>query len=905
MTTNELPASNDISDTTKDPFKTHLTNSETLVQMLDSSKDSSILTAMRSIISLMARGHDMSRLFPNIVKNVASRNCVLQRLICLYISHYGQSNAQIGILAVSTYQKALRSSDQYGRAAALRTICRLGLKETETVAPEAVMDALNDMSPYVRMNAGMLIPSVKDSMDYKRLVGVVKKLYKEKDAEILSYVLGGISELHHFPIHEIAEVIPFMSSKLSEVDEWSLIRVIELIHRYLRSKFNSKKDTQKLMMNPTRFAGRPIILNSSQSNDSSFRYNENPAVVFSVCQLLYHNGPNRVMDQVVQSLMKMRCIDASFEYLCLTLLLQISRTHKSCMLPFLKTFCVRNQDPIYVRNLKLNIMLSLVDESNADFALKEFSFHIRSQMPEQSRMAIDSIGQCAMSVPSIRDACMKTVLELLVQSGDGDDVITSKCLAVLRDLIMLDSELSDKYRTVLVEKFPTLVSKLKDSKAMSSLISLITQEPKSCTVEMFKSLVYQFTESPSPLKIQILNLAAAIDLNQANHCQYTSQLVKYVLELARFDDLYDIRDRSLYLSKLLCPKLRHIASKVLVFDTFKTENVRRNESEPRYTIGSLSNMLKKKMTGYIDHDDFKSSVSILKTTDETRSESESTEGPDSIHDEYEECSGENDEEICLNPAISETEDSSDLDAVSSERRLDELIGLKFSSDSSNYEVARFYGSGSPPFVLRYSISRHTELFNEEIPEPKLRIRCQIEGREIDDVVKIKSITCKPDQSVDLAITDLADDLSFIVFCTVFSDESSIDLEANFNCDGTGMACFAVPINILHLIEPIDIDENQFNKEVGALRGINEQMAKVTLKNQFNLDHFLGVLFSKCSLTSLALNEKFVGQSFTSKHRIYLRIHVSDDQTIQLIVNSDKIMFGSLFLREIRLILEKM
>ena len=42
--------------------------------MLDSSKDSLKLDAMKRIVAMMAKGRDVSDLFPQVVKNVASKN---------------------------------------------------------------------------------------------------------------------------------------------------------------------------------------------------------------------------------------------------------------------------------------------------------------------------------------------------------------------------------------------------------------------------------------------------------------------------------------------------------------------------------------------------------------------------------------------------------------------------------------------------------------------------------------------------------------------------------------------------------------------------------------------------------------------------------------------------------------
>ena len=57
-----------------------------LREMLDSSKDSAKLDAMKRIISMMAKGRDVSDLFPPVVKNVASKNIEVKKLVYVYLT---------------------------------------------------------------------------------------------------------------------------------------------------------------------------------------------------------------------------------------------------------------------------------------------------------------------------------------------------------------------------------------------------------------------------------------------------------------------------------------------------------------------------------------------------------------------------------------------------------------------------------------------------------------------------------------------------------------------------------------------------------------------------------------------------------------------------------------------------
>ncbi|XP_007434237.2 AP-3 complex subunit beta-1 [Python bivittatus] len=55
-------------------FSSDAKKNEDLKQMLESSKDSAKLEAMKRIVGMIARGKNASELFPAVVKNVASKS---------------------------------------------------------------------------------------------------------------------------------------------------------------------------------------------------------------------------------------------------------------------------------------------------------------------------------------------------------------------------------------------------------------------------------------------------------------------------------------------------------------------------------------------------------------------------------------------------------------------------------------------------------------------------------------------------------------------------------------------------------------------------------------------------------------------------------------------------------------
>ena len=62
-------------------------------------------TAIRKIIEAMTRGKDVSMLFTDVVKNMATPDMELKKLIYLYIIKYAKSHPDLAIMAINIFRK--------------------------------------------------------------------------------------------------------------------------------------------------------------------------------------------------------------------------------------------------------------------------------------------------------------------------------------------------------------------------------------------------------------------------------------------------------------------------------------------------------------------------------------------------------------------------------------------------------------------------------------------------------------------------------------------------------------------------------------------------------------------------------------------------------------------------------
>uniref|UniRef100_A0A3Q3WPR6 Clathrin/coatomer adaptor adaptin-like N-terminal domain-containing protein n=1 Tax=Mola mola TaxID=94237 RepID=A0A3Q3WPR6_MOLML len=138
-------------------FSADFKKNEDLKEMLESNKESLKLEAMKRVVGLIAKGKNSSELFPAVVKNVASKNIELKKLVYVYLVRYAEEQQDLALLSISTFQRALKDPNQFIRASALRVLSSIRVPIIVPIMMLAIKEASADMSPYVRKTAAHAI----------------------------------------------------------------------------------------------------------------------------------------------------------------------------------------------------------------------------------------------------------------------------------------------------------------------------------------------------------------------------------------------------------------------------------------------------------------------------------------------------------------------------------------------------------------------------------------------------------------------------------------------------------------------------------------------------------------------------------------------------------------------------
>ena len=147
-------------------------------KQLDSNSDREKLEAMKRLIAvrliqvccyfqaicrilftqLISKGRNVSEFFPQVVKNVASHNLEVRKLVYIYLLRYAEHEPETALLSINTFQKDLSDSSPLIRAMALRLLSGLNMPVIASILVLAIKKASTDISPYVRKAAALALP---------------------------------------------------------------------------------------------------------------------------------------------------------------------------------------------------------------------------------------------------------------------------------------------------------------------------------------------------------------------------------------------------------------------------------------------------------------------------------------------------------------------------------------------------------------------------------------------------------------------------------------------------------------------------------------------------------------------------------------------------------------------------
>uniref|UniRef100_A0A7M4FHB6 AP-3 complex subunit beta n=1 Tax=Crocodylus porosus TaxID=8502 RepID=A0A7M4FHB6_CROPO len=600
-------------------FSSDTKKNEDLKQMLESNKDSAKLDAMRRIVGVVAKGKNASELFPAVVKNVASKNIEIKKLVYVYLMRYAEEQQDLALLSISTFQRALKDPNQLIRASALRVLSSIRVPIIVPIMMLAIKEASSDLSPYVRKNAAHAIQKLYslDPEQKEMLIEVIEKLLKDKSTLVAGSVVMAFEEVCPDRIDLIHKNYRKLCNLLVDVEEWGQIVIIHMLTRYARTQFESpwkedvvmeeyneknfyesdeeqKEKDQKVKKLYAMDPDHRLLLR----NTKPLLQSRNAAVVMAVAQLYWHLAPKSEAGIVSKSLVRLLRSNREVQYIVLQNIATMSIQRKGMFEPYLKSFYVRSTDPTMIKTLKLEILTNLANEASISTILREFQTYVKSQDKQFAAATIQAIGRCATNISEVTDTCLNGLVCLL---SNRDEIVVAESVVVIKKLL----QTQPAHHSEIIKHMAKLLDGITVPVARASILWLIgeyCERVPRIAPDVLRKMAKSFTNEDDLVKLQILNLGAKLYLTNSKQ---TKLLTQYVLNLGKYDQSYDIRDRTRFIRQLIVPNeksgaLSKYAKKIFLAQKPAPLLESPFKDRDHFQLGTLSHILNTKATGYLE-----------------------------------------------------------------------------------------------------------------------------------------------------------------------------------------------------------------------------------------------------------------------------------------------------------------
>ena len=600
---------------------------------------------------MIYRSKDCLPYFSSVVKNVASPNIEIKKLVYIYLLRYAESAPDLALLSINTIQRSLADQNPQIRAMALKVMSGIKVPVISQIVSLAIKRGCADMSPYVRKAAALAIPKCYrlDPNTLPQLLDYLSILLGDKQYFVVGPAVAAFLEVCPERIELIHKHYRALVKKMVDMDDWGQLALIRLITYYARKCF-PRRTTKAKNKKTKGFYDDDSAEEEGEDNGeevqvldpdlemflracTSLLQSRNSAVIMAVVRCFLHLGTPNYLESAVGPLIALLRVPQDLHQVVLYDIVSICLVHPELFVPYVSRFFIRTTDVPEIWQLKIEVLtlaFPYCDGRSKALILSELEHFTKAADDALVRESVRAIGRCAQNDSKASSRCLNLLLR---QTSSADENLVAEALTVIRHLIQQDPPSHTGTVIRLAKNLDTMVH----PEARASIIWLVGEfagigEDDNIAPDVLRILAKGFAEESLAAKLQIVILAAKVYVHHLNQTQKNDEgdtpipdkeegnslslppnehddfdkeatmskpdpphehpiaiLWQYILLLVRYDVSYDLRDRTrLYKALLADPSSTQLASLLLLAPKPVPHTPSPSESRKNLLLGSTT-----------------------------------------------------------------------------------------------------------------------------------------------------------------------------------------------------------------------------------------------------------------------------------------------------------------------------
>ncbi|KAI9753922.1 MAG: hypothetical protein M4579_004943 [Chaenotheca gracillima] len=508
-----------------------------LKKLLDSRNDREVLEGLRKVISMMYRSQPCLPLFSSVIKNVASPNIEVKKLVYIYLLHYAESEPDLALLSINTIQKSLGDQNPQVRAMALKVMSGIRVPVISQIVSLAIKKGAGDMSPYVRKAAALAIPKCYrlDPATLPQLLEYLSTLLSDRQYYVVGAAVAAFMEVCPDRIDLVHKHYRGLIRKLVDMDEWGQLATLGLMTVYGRRCFPPQRRKVKKSGGSKGFYGDEDSGGEEDGEevqvlDSDLELllkackpllqSRNSAVIVAVARCYIYLGTAEYMDLTIGPLISLLRGPHDIQHVALHNIVSVGLARPESFVKYATRFLVHATDSAQIWQLKLEVLTIIFPYCATHvkgLILSELEHFSRGSNRDLVRESVRAIGRCAQNDSSTSPRCMRLLLRQ-ISSPDGN--LVAESLTVIRHLIQQDPAAHTQTVIRLAKNLDTATN----PQARAGIIWLVGEfagidGENNIAPDVLRILAKSFTDESEAAKLQIVLLAAKVYVHYLNRTQ--------------------------------------------------------------------------------------------------------------------------------------------------------------------------------------------------------------------------------------------------------------------------------------------------------------------------------------------------------------------------------------------------
>jgi len=418
--------------------------------------------AIQKTIMSMTLGKDVSSLFPDVLKNIATADLGQKKLVYLYLMNYAKSHPDLCILAVNTFVQDSEDPNPLVRALAVRTMGCIRVEKMVDYMEEPLRKTLKDESPYVRKTAALCVAKLFDLNPVlaveEGFIETLQEMIGDSNPMVVANAVTALVEINEVAPETRALVVTSAMLKkmllaLNECTEWGRVTILTTLADY---QAQDTKEAEHIC----------------ERVSPQFQH-VNPSVVLAAVKAVFmhvqHVESSQLRQQYIKRmsppLVTLVSSQPEVQYVALKNIDLLLQKQPGILDKELRVFFCKYNDPPYLKLTKLEIMVRIANHTNADQLLNELKEYAMEVDMDFVKKAIRAIGQVAIKIEECAEKAVNVLLEL----------INTKVGYVVQEVIVVIKDIFRRYPGYegIIPTLCQCIDDLDDPDARGSLIWIV------------------------------------------------------------------------------------------------------------------------------------------------------------------------------------------------------------------------------------------------------------------------------------------------------------------------------------------------------------------------------------------------------------------------------------------------